>query len=199
MFRQGHGRSFWYNHAMKITLGGLGGTGTSTVGRMLAQELGYEFMSGGNMFRQAAAEHGMTMEEFDAYSKENPDVRVDELLDEKMKKYGQEHDNFVLESKLGWWQVPDSLKILFVADLDERARRIMGDTDDNRKAYVKDDFETTKRKTVERNEVHRLRIKEMYGIEDMFDPIHYDEVVDTTKGDQQKVLQDVLEIVQRYS
>lgn len=181
---------------MKITLGGLGGTGTSTVGRMLAKSLNYEFLSGGNMFREAANDNNMTMEEFDRYMKEHPEYSVDEVIDNKLRIYGQRHDNFVLESKLGWWQVPDSFKILFTADLDERARRIMGDTDDNRLAYTKDNFETTKEKTVARNEVHRLRIKEMYGIEDMFSPEHYDAVVDTTHTNQQEILDSLLDLIQ---
>lgn len=184
---------------MKITLGGLGGTGTSTVGRMLAEKMDYEFMSGGNMFREIANEHNMTMEEFDVYTKENPEFRVDEMVDGKLREYGENNSDFVLESKLGWWQVPDSVKVLFTADLDERARRIMGDTDDNRIAYSRDDFETTKKKTVERNEVHRLRIKEMYGIEDMFATEHYDEVIDTTHLSQKEVLGELEKIIVKYS
>ncbi len=182
---------------MKITLGGLGGTGTSTVGRMMAKKLGYDFMSGGNMFRQAALENNMTMEEFDAYTKENAQFRVDEVIDDKLKEYGCSNDDFILESKLGWWQVPDSLKILFTADADVRARRIMGDTDENRIAYTTDDFEKTKQKTADRNEVHRLRIKEIYGIEDMFSAEHYDYVIDTTLLSQEEVVDELVDLVSR--
>jgi len=182
---------------MKITLGGLGGTGTSTVGKALAKEFGWDFVSGGNMFREAAAENNMTMEEFDAYTKSNLEYRVDEVIDDKLKKYGQENDSFILESKLGWWQVPDSFKILFTADLDERARRIMkGDTEGNRNAYTPDDFETTKQKTVDRNEVHRLRIKEIYGIEDLFSEEHFDYVIDTTNISQQEVIDQLVKLIE---
>ena len=66
---------------MKITIGGPAGTGKGTVGRMLAEQYEYEFVSGGDLFRKAAEEHGMTMEKFDEYLTANPEIHIDKEID----------------------------------------------------------------------------------------------------------------------
>lgn len=130
---------------MKITISGLGGTGKSTVAKLLADRLGYESMSGGGIFRQMAAEQGMSVEEFDQFVT-GGDESFDHKLDKRQEEYGKEHSDFVLESRLGWYFVPDAVKIKLICDLDERIRRIVGDESDNRTAHVQGDFETTKQK-----------------------------------------------------
>jgi cytidylate kinase len=41
---------------MKITIFGLAGSGTSTIGKLLCEKLGYKFMSSGNIMRSWAKE-----------------------------------------------------------------------------------------------------------------------------------------------
>jgi len=50
---------------MKITITGLAGVGTSTTGKLLAQKLGCEFMSGGNIFRSYADELDISLNELE--------------------------------------------------------------------------------------------------------------------------------------
>lgn len=162
---------------MKITIGGLAGVGTSTIGRMLAKKYEYNFYSGGNLFRKAAQEHGMTMEEFDHYMTTHPEY--DKEIDALQAKIGEE-DNFVLESRIGWYFIPDAHKIKLNCDLDVRVQRIVDSKGKGRIAYEEQDFEATKLKTLDREETHRKRIEKLYGIENLADDTHYDLVVDTT-------------------
>lgn len=108
---------------MKITLFGLAGSGTSTVWKLLAQSLGYRFMSSGNIMRSWAKEKGMDIYEFeDKVVKEDADFDI--KLDEKVQYYGKHNDNFVFESRLAWNFIPDSFKILLDCSEDTRYARI---------------------------------------------------------------------------
>lgn len=165
---------------MKITLGGPPGAGKGTVGRMLAEHYGLRFVSGGDLFRKAAAEHGMSMDEFDVYTKEHPEARVDAQIDGFQCDMGEREDGFLLESRLAWYLVPQSIKIKIDGDLDERIRRIAGVKSEDRIAYTQDDFEETKRKTIARFEAHKAKIREIYGIDDLIADEHFDVVIDST-------------------
>ena len=184
---------------MKITLGGLGGTGTSTVGRLLAERLGYQFMSGGDMFRLVAEEAGMTMEEHDEFKKKSKSKEFDLLIDGKQKEFGEQNDDFVIESRLGWYLVPDAFKVLLTCDLDVRMKRIFDNTSKNRIAYVPESLEETKRKGLEREENHRQHIEDIYGIENLADPKHYDCVVDTTDIVQEAVVDKIIAAATTWS
>jgi len=171
---------------MKITIGGLAGVGTSTIGRMLAKKYDYNFYSGGNLFRKAAEEHGMTMEEFDHYMSSHPEF--DKKIDALQSKIGQDEENFVLESRIGWYFIPDARKIKLHCDLDVRIQRIVDSKGKGRIAYEEQDFEKTKLKTLDREETHRQRIEKLYGIENLAEDKHYDLVVDTTNMNPEEIV-----------
>ena len=84
---------------MKITISGMGGVGKGTTASILADELGYEFLSGGDFFRKMAKDLKMTIYEFDEFVKQNPEY--DLKLDHLQKEYGAQNNNFILESRLG--------------------------------------------------------------------------------------------------
>ena len=107
---------------MKITIFGNPGTGKSTVGKLLASQLGLEFNSSGNMFRGMAAELGITVEELDVRSQH--DSQYDNKLDKMVAEYGKTHDNFIFESRMAWHFIPDSIKLALVCEENEAARRV---------------------------------------------------------------------------
>lgn len=107
---------------MKITIFGNPGTGKSTVGKLLASQLGFEFKSSGNMFRDMAAQLGITVEELDVRSLH--DSQYDIRLDQMVAEYGKTHDNFIFESRLAWHFIPDSIKLALVCEENEAARRV---------------------------------------------------------------------------
>jgi cytidylate kinase len=182
---------------MKITIGGLSGTGTSTVGRALAKQLQYHFISGGNFARQLATARNMTIEEWDKYMFDNNDYSDDEKIDSMQREYGKTNDNFMLESRLGWYNIPDSLKIKLHCDDDVRFQRT-AKADPERFGSLVEDFEKTKNKSLEREETHRQRIKKIYGIENLNDDSHYDYIIDTSNINIEQVLEKCLEIIKSY-
>ncbi len=178
---------------MIISLSGLPGAGKGTVGRLLAKQLGYKYVCGGDMLRRIAQnQYQMTMEEFDEYLLEHPEIKVDQQIDNLQKEMGEKEDNFILDSRLGWYFVPQSFKVLLKADLNERARRILNDNTGKRIASQKGNFEKIKQETIQRERTHQKRITQLYGIENMVDEKHYDLIIDTTNISPEKVAEIIL-------
>jgi cytidylate kinase len=59
---------------MIITIGGLAGTGTSTVASILSQKMGIPCLSAGDIFRQMAAMRGMDVLDFSKFAEGNTDI-----------------------------------------------------------------------------------------------------------------------------
>lgn len=154
----------------KITIFGLAGTGTTTVGKMLAGELGYEFQSTGNMFRAKAKELGLDLNVFEKLAE--GDSKYDIELDQKVADYGKTHDNFIFESRLAWYFIPDSIKICLTCDEEESIKRIAG--------RESKDFNTAAKETKFRADTILGRYKKYYGIEKYPDNDFFNIVVDTT-------------------
>ena len=62
---------------MLITISGLPGSGTTTASRLVADALGLERVPGGEVFRQLAAEAGMSLAEFGAHAQDHPDIDIE--------------------------------------------------------------------------------------------------------------------------
>lgn len=180
---------------MKITIGGLSGTGTSSVGKALAKKFDLEFISGGNFARQLASAKGMTIEEWDKHMLDTGDFSDDEKIDGMQKEYGLTKENFILESRLGWFNVPDSLKIKLFCENDVRFART-AKADPERFGSVVEGFEATKKKSLQREEDHRQRIENLYGIKNLNDDGHFDFILDTTLLNFEEVLQKCVEFIE---
>jgi cytidylate kinase len=104
-----------------ITISGLPGSGTTTVSRLVADALGVERVPGGEVFRQLAAEAGMSLAEFGAYAQHHPEIDIE--LDRRLTDIARE-GGCVVESRLaGWNTTRASLKALRVwVDCDEAVR-----------------------------------------------------------------------------
>ena len=58
---------------MIITIGGTAGSGTTTAAKVLSERLEIPFVSAGAIFREMAAERGMTPVEFGKFAENNTD------------------------------------------------------------------------------------------------------------------------------
>lgn len=166
----------------KITIFGLGGTGTSTVGKLLASKLDYPFMSSGNMFRQKAKDIGLEFYVFENLCNSEP--KYDLELDQELAKYGKENDNFVLESRLGWYFVPDSLRIKIICPEEERVGRIARREDLS--------FEEAKEKTLTREKDGADRYEKMYGIKEMAPDNLFDLIIDSGEFRPEQIVEQIL-------
>jgi cytidylate kinase len=155
-----------------ITLSGLPGSGTSTVARAAASQLGLAHVDGGTVFRTMASEHGLSLAEFARVAE--GDDSIDRALDDRLLARAREGD-VLLESRLAGWlatrgDVP-ALRAWIRCDDDERARRVAGrDGHDVAEALAHN---------TEREASERTRYQGFYGI-DLRDLSIYDLVLDST-------------------
>ena len=166
----------------KITIFGLAGTGKTTAGKMLAEKLGYAYMSTGNIFRAYATDLGMTLAELEEAS-ELTDIH-DKKLDMNTAEYGKTHDNFVFESRLAWHFIPDSFKIKLSCEFHERVSRVA-----NREGKS---FEDAKNETLHREGLITGRYQKYYGIVDFNADTNFDLIVDTQTNDAERVVELIL-------
>jgi cytidylate kinase len=174
---------------MLVTVSGPPGSGTSTVAADLADALGYEHVSGGDLFRSLAAERGLTLSEFNELAEE--DDTIDRELDRRLRETARERDDVVLESRLAGWMAGEhaDLRLWLDAPLDVRAERVAEREETS--------AEAARQATAEREESETARYQSYYGI-DFDDHSIYDLTVNTARWDADGVLAITLAAVEGF-
>ena len=106
---------------MNITITGNLGSGKSSVCKEL-EKSGFTIISAGDIFRQIAAEKGMTVIELNEAAKK--DRSIDDMLDQRSTELGKTMDHTVFDSRLAWHFVQHSFKVFLLVDTKEAARRV---------------------------------------------------------------------------
>lgn len=168
---------------LTVTVGGLPGTGTSTLCRLLEIEFRLPHIHAGQIFRQEAVHQGFTLAQFNELSQQDP--AIDRALDERQLDYLRQ-GGLVLEGRLSGWlahryDVP-AFKIWLLCSREERIRRLVerdgGDEDSQRTAME------------DRESRERDRYRRYYGV-DLDDTAIYDLVVDSTSKAPETLLEEV--------
>jgi cytidylate kinase len=162
---------------ISITLGGLGGTGTSTVAKELGSRLSIPVFSIGDIMRANARDMGMTIEEFAQHCVSHPDV--DRQTDKNQANL-LPGESKVVDSRMGFFFVKNAFKILLVCDQKVRvARMAVRDSLSLEEAELKDR---------ERVRLDKDRYYYAYGLEDYIAPLHYDLIIDTSTHDTSQIV-----------
>lgn len=179
---------------MIITLSGMPGAGKSTVGRLVAQELGLKYYSVGDLRGKMAQDRGMTIEELNKLG-ERKDF-TDKEADAYQAELAKKEDNFIMDSRLGFHFIPESIKIFLDVEIKEAARRIFGDERKDEKRYTsaKDVAKALK----ERLASDTRRYQKYYGI-DYLCKSNYDLVIDTTNGSPASFAKRIVEFAKNAS
>lgn len=167
-----------------VTVGGLPGTGTTTLSRLLERALELPYIYAGQLFREEAARRGMTLAEFNALAQSDRDV--DQALDDRQLELLR-GGGVILEGRLSGWLahrygIP-AFKIWLVADRDERIRRLVERDGDDRETQA----------TLMEDRVTREqdRYGRYYGA-DLSDLSIYDVVLDSTSTPPDELRERVL-------
>lgn len=179
---------------MILTISGLPGTGTTTVSKLLQEQLKMDFISSGEIFRSIAQELNLSLADFGKLAESDPSY--DRQIDERQKELSKTKDNLILEGRLAGhmsMEVPPGKKILRVllkAPLETRVRRIM-----NREQSTSSfKFELDKTKT--REESEKIRYLNYYSI-DADDVSIYDLIIDSSRFDPQTIADMIVIAVDR--
>jgi cytidylate kinase len=150
-------------------VGGLHGTGKTTVARILANSLGLRYFSAGELFRQMAKERDLSLSEISRKASKKDDL--DKLVDDRTREE-VEKDNVVVEGLLSSWiagkkanlrfylYAPDDVRILRIAKRDNCS------------------VEEARNATLFRENLERRRFKKFYAI-DIDDYSTYDLTLNT--------------------
>ncbi|WP_435124594.1 (d)CMP kinase [Halobaculum sp. D14] len=164
---------------MLITVSGPPGSGKSTTAASLAEAFQLEHISGGDIFRELAAERDMTPVEFNELAEE--DDQIDRDLDRRLRSVAVDRDDVLLESRLAGWLAAEhaDLRIWLDAPLGIRCERIA----DREGKPVEQVREETRRREI--SEAKRYR--EYYNI-DIGDLTIYDISYNTARWSPEGVL-----------
>ena len=175
---------------MLITISGPAGSGKSTAAAGLAEALGYEHVSGGDLFRALADDRGMTPLELNRAAEE--DDTIDRDLDRRLRETAREREALVLESRLAGWMAGEhaDFRMWLNAPLAVRAQRIAEREDKS--------VDRAREETRARAESEAGRYREYYGI-DIADLSIYDLVLNTARLDPDGVVDALRVVVEAYS
>ena len=154
---------------MIITVGGLAGTGTTTTAVDLSEKLNIPYISAGFVFREMAAERGMSVLEFSEFAEGNDDI--DKEIDKRQAEKAKSSENLIIEGRLSAYFVDNAdLRIWLFTPFDVRSKRI-AQREDKSVDVAKDEI-------IIREKSEALRYKEIHNI-DISNMDIYDIIINT--------------------
>ncbi len=167
---------------MIITVGGSIGSGKSTLAKRLAQTLGYDYFSVGDIMRSLAKEKGISLIQLSLMAEKDPSI--DQQLDDHQRKLAK--GDCVIDSRLGAYILDADFKIWLDASSPVQVKRISG----RDKVPIGEAEILVARR--EASEAERYR--KIYGI-DVYDQSVYDLILDTDDLSKDEVLDKCLQAV----
>jgi cytidylate kinase len=170
-----------------ITISGKPGSGKSSTADKVAEMLGYTRHSSGDMVRQILADKGMSLTEYNRRAAS--DHSLDDAVDERLRDLRTKKD-IVVDSRLGFYWMPESFKVYLDLDIEVATARIYTDAVSN--ASRRDTGEgisslaAVTKQVKDRVDEERRRFRAMYHV-DPYDLAHFDLIIDTSRHSPQTV------------
>lgn len=171
---------------MRITISGPPGSGKTTACNKLSEKLGMKAIVFGQLFRELAAEHHMTLGEFGALAENDPSI--DKTIDTRILEVARSNPDIILESRLSAYMLSmngiPAFKVYLNADPEIRIARIGLREGEN--------IEDACRETLVRQASEAKRYMMYYGI-DIEDRSVYDLVLATDDLGPDEVVDRIIE------
>lgn len=161
-----------------ISLAGDLSSGKGVVSKILMEDLNFGVYRNGDYFRKLAQEKGMSVTEFNEYVKQHTEIDIQ--IENSAKEYAKDHENFIIDARLGWYAVPESFKVYLKVDIDVATKRAFENQDQDKKQTERfDTIEEQKLDMEKRYKLENERYYMVYGVK-KDDMSNYDLVIDTT-------------------
>lgn len=160
---------------MIIAISGKAGAGKSTIAKELSEKLKLRYYSIGSLMREMANKKGVSLIELGKLAEENK--KIDMELDNKQKQLAKKEKNFIIDSRLSAYFVPNAdIKIFLDCDDKIRSKRVLQEQrKDEKSSNIMQATENIKI----REESERLRYKKYYNV-DYHNPELYNLIIDTS-------------------
>jgi cytidylate kinase len=165
-----------------ITITGDLGSGKSTVSKKLADTLGARRYSVGEAHREIAKVRGLSTLELNRLAEKDPSI--DKEIDSVFKGLQMTQENLVVDARMAWFFLSDSIKIKLIASPVVAARRIHADT--GRVSEIAGSVVDTYGAVKERRESEQERFLRYYGA-NSDDDNNFNFVIDTTAATPEQV------------
>lgn len=181
-----------------ITISGKPGSGKSTTADKVAEMLGYTRHSSGDMVRNLLSREGITLAEYNLRARDNH--ALDERVDEYLRNLRTKQD-IVIDSRLGFYWIPESFKVYLNLDLQVATARIYKDAIDNKMRSKSGELVASlgdaAQAVNERMHAEQQRFKDLYNV-DPYNPAHFDLIIDTARHSPQTVALTVFDSYRRW-
>jgi cytidylate kinase len=171
-----------------VTVSGPPGCGATTLSTRLGAAMDCPVVSGGDIFRELAAERDMTLTQLSARAQETDEIdrALDRHLREVAERWGAANDPFVLQSRLAGRLAGDRADLRISLDAPAEVR----------KARISDREETAAEMAV--REVGEAGRYDAYYDVDVDNLAFYDLHLNTARWDADGVFEVVREAIERY-
>lgn len=172
-----------------ISLAGDLAAGKGTVSELLIKDLNYGIYRNGEYARKLAKKMNMDITSFNEYLKDHPEI--DRQIEKSAAEYAKDHDNFIIDARLGWYAVPESFKVYLKVDSDVAAERAFNDE----KRKNTESFATVEEQKADMEKRFKLENERYWNLYQVHkeDLSNYDFVIDTTKLTPKKVANKIKE------
>src|SRR5947207_6926071 len=170
-----------------VVLNGDLGSGKTTVSRLLAQRLGIRRISIGDLYRDMAAQRGMTALQLNRHAE--LDDKIDHYIDQLQSDVAASGEPLIVDSRLAWHFFTDALKVHMIAEPTVAAHRVLARPADNVESYATVDEARTR--LAVRSDSERMRFLTRYGV-DKTRLRNYDLVCDSTSATPEQITERIL-------
>lgn len=159
-----------------VAISGRPGSGKSVVAKRVAEHLGLRHVSAGDFMREMAAERGMSILELSRVAE--GDDAIDAEIDSRTMRLAATGDSFVIDARMAWFFISDSVKVFLDVRTEVAAARIYASMRDTERENI--NLAATIAALRERTESEAGRYRRFYGV-DYLDTDHYQIVIDTSQ------------------
>lgn len=181
-----------------ITLSGKPGSGKSSTADRVAEMLGYTRYSAGESVRTITHQQKITLAEFNKQAETKPEM--DHAIDEELRIL-RDHNDIVIDSRLGFYWIPESFKVYLELDSDVSIARIFKDANMNTLRSESGEGGTSMPDVMDQVEARmqseRRRFKKLYGINPN-SLEHFDLVIDTARHSPQTVALTIFDTYRKW-